>query len=155
MAKSHHKRKRRPNEVRSIPSNSESVVRPDYAWRRRQREEAERDFYRKYGGLGDAVPQGKPEFVDSDGVIHNYRRKSLTITPSPAKRFVAPVRQVSPLTRALNNVASVYPYREWVCFKRRMRKEVLFALDLVRKRGGAGGGRRRHFNLESYVRCER
>lgn len=75
----------------------------------------------------------------------------------PAKQRRSPMAsRALGLTHALNVVPQISRqdnlYRAWVCWKRKVRREVLFARLLMRKRGGGGGSFRR-FSLESFVRC--
>lgn len=83
--------------------------------------------------------------------LPSVSRASKVSTYSPrvsAKRVVSPRGVIAP---SMEKIAFARPDRIWVCVRRKIRREVLHALDLTKRRG-SGGGRKR-FTEESFISC--
>lgn len=81
---------------------------------------------------------------------HQVRRRITTAGKIAYKKMV-PAKRRAQLRELRTRAEYVNPNNVYVCIRRKLRREVLFALDHMRK-GGRGGGKRRRTE-QSNIKC--
>lgn len=107
------------------------------------------------------LPKGRPLLLGSKVLRPPVNRPGAfsfkTMRPKVVHRPVTKVNLLNPwgLFKAAVRQSAfdhVKAYRDVVCAKRKIRREVLMALEIAGRKG-SGSGKHKHFNASSKVRC--